>query len=57
MPKSSKSKKFFWNVFIFVMFFFFFIPMILYWAFGFSLAYPFAEEDVVVAEEIAPLAL
>jgi len=56
MAKTSKANKFFWGVFIFLMFIFFFIPMVLYWAFGFSLAYPF-EEEVVIAEDVAPLAL
>jgi hypothetical protein len=57
MAKTSKANKFFWGVFIFLMFIFFFLPMVLYWAFGFSLAYPFEEEEVVIAEDVAPLAL
>jgi hypothetical protein len=56
MAVSTKFRKFLWGIFIFLLFLFLFVPMVLYWLFGFSLAYPF-EEDVAVIEDVAPLAL
>jgi len=55
MAVSTKFRKFLWGIFVFVMFLFFFVPMVLYWLFGFSLAYPF-EEAAADAVEVIPLA-